>query len=733
VSSGMSAWSRATAGLVGRLREAPTTVPAALALALFVIGASDQAGYPVTHWAPGALIVLVLLAIAALNVPPRLREVPRPVLAALACLALFTALSYASMLWAAVPGDAWEGANRTLLYLLVFALFALWPQRGGSAMLLIVGWTLAMAALAAYVTIRVDVHSNLQWFAAEGRLSYPAGYVNAGAATWMMPLWPALLLAAERRLAWWLRGALAAAAVLLALLSLLGLSRGSLYATPVMLILVFVLLPNRLRTFAVLVPVGAGIAAVTPAVLRVGDRVENGGNAKAALHAATVQMFVAAASVGALVALAAALEGRAQPSRATVRRLRTVLAALATVCVFGVIAGGLAAAGNPVTRVRHAWDTFKSPKGYAANSTGNRLTSGFGSARYDFYRVSLDEFLAHPVLGIGADNFAEPYLRQRRSDETPHYPHSVELRTLAQTGVVGMLLGLLGLGGALLAGWRALRGPDRLAGAVAAGALAVFAYWLVHGSFDWFWEFAGLGAPAFAFLGLACALTPRAQPAAAGAPAIGSVAGSAIGSAAGSVAARRSVDISSSASVAQAGTPTASPAASERRLSPAARVGIVIGACAVVLAMVGSLAAPWFSELQIQSAARVWRADPASAYRRLRDAARLNPLSDESQLVAGSIALRRAELPAAETEFAEALQRVPGDAYATLELGAIASTRGERARALAVLRRAAELNPRDPLTQEALAIVRRGGRVDIDRLNNAILFKARRFTQKASF
>jgi hypothetical protein len=28
---------------------------------------------------------------------------------------------------------------------------------------------------------------------------------------------------------------------------------------------------------------------------------------------------------------------------------------------------------------------------------------------------------------------------------------------------------------------------------------------------DWFWEIAGLGAPAFALLGLACALAPQTQ------------------------------------------------------------------------------------------------------------------------------------------------------------------------------------------------------------------------------
>ena len=96
----------------------------------------------------------------------------------------------------------------------------------------------------------------------------------------------------------------------------------------------------------------------------------------------------------------------------------------------------------------------------------------------------------------------------------------MELRTLVQTGLVGALLAVVGLGAALLAAWRALaRHPDPLARAVAAAAVAGFAYWVVHGSFDWFWEFAGLGAPAFALLGLACALAPRSAVAEDAAPA----------------------------------------------------------------------------------------------------------------------------------------------------------------------------------------------------------------------
>ena len=535
--------------LIAPLRAAPATVPALGALALMVVWASDQAGYPLTHWAPGGLIVLALLAIALLAVQPRWAGIPVPVRIAVGALAAYTALSFLSILWAGVPGDAWEGANRTLLYLLVFALFACWARTGVTAALLLCGWVLAMVGVGLFVLLHIDAAAGaarLIVLLPGGRLVYPAGYVNADAAQWLMACWPALLLARERRLPWWLRGALAGGAVLLAEVALLSQSRGSVYAEPVMLVLVFALLPGRVRTFALLVPVAAGIGAAAPAVLRVGERVgalEGASpgaaappstvvavhsaaalhSAEAAVHAAVVATLLSALVVGAVVAAGAALERRRTLSPTAAARVHRGAAAVALTLLVALLAGGLAAAGNPVTRARHAWDTFKSPKGYAANNTtGSRLTSGLGSSRYDFYRVALDEFAAHPLLGIGADNFAEPYLAHGRSTETPRYPHSVEMRTLVQTGLVGALLAVVGLGAALLAAWRVLaRHPDPLARAVAAAAMAGFAYWVVHGSFDWFWEFAGLGAPAFALLGLACALAPRSavRPMRPGAPA----------------------------------------------------------------------------------------------------------------------------------------------------------------------------------------------------------------------
>jgi tetratricopeptide (TPR) repeat protein len=150
----------------------------------------------------------------------------------------------------------------------------------------------------------------------------------------------------------------------------------------------------------------------------------------------------------------------------------------------------------------------------------------------------------------------------------------------------------------------------------------------------------------------------------------------------------------------------------------------VLAGGVVALAAVASFTFPWLSELQIQSAARIWVRAPAEAYARLEHAATLDPLGDEPYVVAGSIALRRGELRRADREFARALGRTPGDAYATLERGAIASTLGRRRAGLALLERAARLNPHDPLTRAALALARDGRRVDVTTLNRSILSKA---------
>jgi tetratricopeptide (TPR) repeat protein len=692
------------------LRDAPSTVSALAALTLFVVWDTSQAGYPLTHWAPGGLIVLALLAIALFAIPPRLAEVPPAVKLALACLAAYTALSFLSIAWATAPGAAWEGANRTLLYLMVFALFSIWPGRSASAALLVCSWTLALIALALYVAIRIDVSQGQSFgalFTGE-RLSYPVGYPNATAAQWSMAFWPALLLAGAPRLPWWLRGVLAGGAVVLADVALFSQSRGSLYATAVMIVLVFALLPGRLRTFATALPVALAIGATTPLVLRVGDRIQGAHDPRHSVHVAVAAILLAASLAGGTVALGAARETLRPVSPALAAGMRRAVAVLAAAVLIAVLAGGLAVAGNPVTRVRHSWESFEG--GYSTAAGGNRLLSGLGSNRYDFYRVALDEFLAHPLVGIGADNYQQQYLMRGRSAETPRYPHSVELRTLSQTGAVGALLAVVGLACALLASGRALRRADPLAGSVAAAALAGFAYWGIHGSVDWFWEFAGLGAPAFALLGIACSLCPRPMGPSRSIPARRGLAGGA------------PAPVGASAGGGFTGGAPAPEGASARRGGARSLAALgLLGALAVLF----TLSAPWLSERQIQSAARIWPHAPLVAYSRLDEAAELNPLSDRAYLVAGSIALRFGDFDRAQRQFSLALRRVPDDAYAALELGAIASEVGDGARALGLLERAERLSPRDPLVRQALRTVRAGGRVDVTALNRSILSNAR--------
>ncbi len=253
-----------------------------------------------------------------------------------------------------------------------------------------------------------------------------------------------------------------------------------------------------------------------------------------------------------------------------------------------------------------------------------------------------------------------------------------------------------------------MRRADPLGCTVAAAALAGFAYWVVHGSLDWFWEFAGLGAPAFALLGLACALAPRrvgaeSRAQTASEPSRGTRARRPRSSAEapGDARAPRRPARRPSA-------PRSAPSWRSRWRTRSRRRGSANCRCS--------------------DAARIWTRTPGAAYADLNDAARLNPLSAEAYLVAGSIALRYNEVAHADREFALALARSPDDAYATLERGAIASAQGRRAAAVEMLRRAVALDPRDELAGAALRLALDGRRINVDELNGAILHKAQQLS-----
>ena len=167
-----------------------------ITVAILLWWAAAGGGYAPTTWYPGALLFLALLAVVAVS--PSRREGPTPrTRAAIALLTAFTAWSFLSIAWAGVQGDAWDGANRTLLYAAVYATFALLCWRTPEAVLVLGLFALGTAAIGglALATEGVEAFNG-------NRLAAPTGYENASAALFLMAFWPAVALAARPEVHW---------------------------------------------------------------------------------------------------------------------------------------------------------------------------------------------------------------------------------------------------------------------------------------------------------------------------------------------------------------------------------------------------------------------------------------------------------------------------------------------------------------------------------------------------
>jgi hypothetical protein len=230
--------------------------------------------------------------------------------------------------------------------------------------------------------------------------------------------------------------------------------------------------------------------------------------------------------------------------------------------------------------------------------------------------------------------------------------HSLELRLLAHTGLIGFALFVGFLVFAVGAYRVALRGADRRVGLVLAAALVPFVVWVVHGSFDWFWEIPALSAPTFAFLGAAVALEPGREP--------------------------------------QATTPL-------RKV--AAHPLVALAATAGALTLFGSA---YVGERALASGRALASLHPGGALTDLRLAARLEPLSSAPQALAAGIELRGGEGRSALSVASAGLRRDPGDWVLWLEEGLAAGAAGRASLERSALAHAHALDPREPVIGLAL-------------------------------
>src|SRR5918996_1246001 len=421
-------------------RPAPALPAALLAAGAVLALAASGGGYEPKVWYPAALFLLALLVVSLVAMPGAGRP-PRAALAAAGLLFAYAAWSHLSIAWADDQGAAVEGAGRALLYALLFAPFALWPLDGRSAYVVVGALGLGIAAIGLVELIKLDASSEPARFFADKRLSEPVGYHNGNVALWFLGFWPCVVLAARREVPPPLRGLGLAGAGLLLGLALMGQSRGWFFSLPVVLAFFVAVVPGRARAIVTLLGLAAAVLAIADPLLEVHDSFSAGPELPGLVDRAAGALLLVSAVLAVLGLAVGLFDRRVEPPAALASVARRAVAVLTAIAVVAAFAVWIERSGDPVDTVSDAWAEFK--RGELPQPGEPRFTASLGSGRYDIWRVAWERFEEDPLTGIGADNFQQDYLERGRTLEQPVHPHSLELRVLSQTGVVGALL-LLG-------------------------------------------------------------------------------------------------------------------------------------------------------------------------------------------------------------------------------------------------------------------------------------------------
>jgi hypothetical protein len=447
---------------------------------------------------------IVLLAALAGFLPARIGRAGWAAIALLGSFAIWTGLAAG---WSVSPGDTITELGREAAYL-GFLVLAIALQGRAAARHTVNGLASAFA-LVTVLAVLSRLHP--QWFpdnpqfqvfgaAAARRLSYPLNYWNALAAFSAMgvPLLVAVALSARHAAV----RALATAVLPLSILCIyLTISRGGVLELGVAVVVLIVLVPRRLRATATLLLGGAGGAIL---VLAASNRpaARTGLQTPAALHQGsailTLAVIVCAGVALLQAALALADNHFDLPAWARSSRRATTRRALALLLV-GVVAA--LAVGAP-SRLAHAWDQFTAPTGTAVAASQatvfSRLSAINGNGRYQYWMAALHANATRPLTGTGPGTFQYWWAARASNYDTIVNAHSLYFETLADTGVIGLVL----IGGLLLlfVGTAVRRSLDlttstsmRITIAAATASLMTF---MTAAALEWVWQMAALAAAA---------------------------------------------------------------------------------------------------------------------------------------------------------------------------------------------------------------------------------------------
>ncbi|MGH2914673.1 MAG: O-antigen ligase family protein [Solirubrobacteraceae bacterium] len=658
-----------------RLPAGSDALPLVLGLVpvgLMLVWAVHDGGYDADTWYWGALVCLALLGTIVVGLRGRLRCAGGAA-AALGLFAAYVAWCYASISWAQSPGDALQGANQALAYLLMFAVVLLAPWRTATATAALVIYAVGVGAIAVVLLFRLASADDVASLVSGGRLAAPTGYFSATAALFQIGALVGILLAARRELPGMLRGLLLALACAELQLCVTVQSRGWLFTLPIVCALAIVVARDRLRAAAAAVLPALGVLVIVGRLLAVfpGSGAGSANAADAAAGRPALLICFGVLVLGTLLSWADRLSAERSLPVARRRIIGAVIAALVAVAVLG--GGTYATHGHPISFVAREFNGFSHTE--RSVSTASHF-GDVGSGRYDFWRVSLDAFMAHPIGGLGEDNFHDYYITRRRTGETPYSTHSLELRLLAQTGAVGFALFAAFLACALRLALRGRRQHPEAAAAVAGAALTPLIVWVVYGSVDWFWEMPALSGPALGFLALAGALGtwPR-EPVPTG-------------------------PVQSFSPLQEArGRPGWSSGRGIRR-------GAALTAAAAFLAAAIALGLPYLSVREVSLGVDASASAPQVALADFARAAALNPLSAVPGRYGGMVALSVDRNRVALARFRQSIAREPGGWLAWLGAGLAESALGNAPAAADYLRRAQRIDHDQPAIEAAVKRVR---------------------------
>ena len=641
-------------------------------LALALAAASTYAAFAsgATHGSQQARleVLLVLIALGAMvswasggGIRWQTGRAATAGLVLLVALAVWSALG---LLWSITPDGTWLEANRAIAYALVVALALALGSSDPRAPERMIALLLASASLVALYALgtkvvpgwRIPGLFDLDDATAVSRLRAPLGYSNALALLCALALPVSVTAACDPSRRRRERAPALAAGLLLAVVVGLTYSRGGVVAVAVGLVVLLALSRRRARTVLVTAGIGLATAPVLAVAFTLDGTSENGVGLATRISDGRLLGLTFVASLVLLlvgVSVAGRLGRRVAwpPARSRLMaRGAVVLAALGL--LVAVTAVAVSDRGLPGT-VSDRLEAFTEPPRGDALAPGRLLTTT-SQNRWAWWQEAAGAWSDRPVAGWGAGSFRATHLRYRVDELTVTQAHSVPLQLLSETGVVGLLLFLGGVGALGAAAVIRLRAtPEGRGRDARVAALAALAAWGVHGLYDSDWSIPGVTVPALLLLGV-----------------------------------------------------TAATPADARRGRPAGSPALATAGVALALSLVAASAIlPAWADGKATDALLAARAGAdeialGEAAAQADLAARLDPLSVRPLLAAAAVARRRGRLLASRAFLLEAVERQPESAEAWRDLAGASFTLADRVGFERAARRALELDPRSPRARQ---------------------------------